>query len=450
MSALWFEEARLETGWAPAVRLETDSQGRISRLVTHAAPDGAEVILGAAIPALSNLHSHAFQRAFAGRAEASNGGPDDFWGWREQMYGFVARLDLDDVEAIAAQAFMEMLKGGYGAVAEFHYLHRQMDGAWGADKAEMALAVARGADAAGIGLRLLPVVYLTAGFDGAGLSDRQKRFHATGEDVADIRQALERNGVATGLALHSLRAVPPDAILRALDLAPQGPIHIHIAEQTAEVEACLAVTGRRPVARLFELAEVDARWCLVHATHMTADEIAQAAKSGAVAGLCPTTEADLGDGLFPLADWEAAQGRLGVGSDSHVVIDAAEEVRLLDYGLRLGHRRRFVGTGQGSRGALLWAAASAGGRQAWSGEGLAPAWLGLGERADIVALDVQHPSLVEQKDDNRFDGLVFCNHGRPFQTVVSGGVVQVRQGRHVRQDAIQQRYGKTLAKLCRS
>lgn len=444
MAAYWFDTARLPDGWADAVRIETDAQGLISSIQAGADKSGAEIINGPAVPALPNVHSHAFQRAMAGLAEYSDGGRDDFWSWRERMYAFLQRLDPDDIEAIAAQTYVEMLKGGYGSVAEFHYVHRDPAGGWYGDKAATAQAIARGAAASGIGLLVLPVVYLTSGFDGAPLKPRQMRFNAGADDVAEIRAALEKDGVRTGLSVHSLRAAPAEAIAQSLAFHGGGPIHIHVAEQVGEVEACLAQTGRRPVERLYDLAPVDHRWCLIHATHMTPDETRMVSLSGAVAGLCPTTEGNLGDGLFDLPGLEAHGGVFGVGTDSHVSLNAAEELRWLDYGWRLQQRRRFAEGRAGHRGADLWLRAAEGGARAL---GWATGGLRVGARADIVIPDPEHPSLTGRSGDLLLDAMVFCHHGQPIRTVISGGVVQVRDGRHPAEDAIAQRYAETLRKL---
>ena len=444
MAAHWFEEALIGDSLARAVRVEVDAFGTLVSVTPESDIEGAEVHKGLAIPALANLHSHAFQRAMAGLAETSDGRPDDFWGWRERMYGFVRRLDQEDIEAIAAQTYVEMLKGGYGSVVEFHYVHRAPEGVWYDDKAATARAIVRGAQAAGIGLVLAPVVYMTAGFDGAPLSERQKRFTCSPEDVAEIRGLIEKDGVRTALALHSLRAAPGAAVQQALALSPQGPIHIHIAEQTAEVEASLAHTGRRPVDYLFDLVSVDQRWCLVHATHMSDEETRRVAHSGAVAGICPSTEGDLGDGFFPMQAFEQAGGVYGVGSDSHVVIDAAEELRWLDYGLRLQTRKRFGQGAIGHRGANLWRAATTGGAAAL---GQAVGGIVAGARADILVLDPDHPSQIGREGFSRLDALVFSNQGRPFSTVLSGGRTVIREGRHDAEDAIRSRYARTLKKL---
>lgn len=445
MPVYWVSDARLASGWRQNVRIECDAQGVIESVTPDGPKAGAECFDGACLPAPSNVHSHAFQRAMAGLAELSNGGRDDFWSWRERMYAFLARLDPDDLQAIAAQAYVEMLKGGYGAVAEFHYIHRTPEGDWYDDKAACALAVAEGAATAGLDIVFAPCVYLTAGFDGAALQPQQKRFKASPEDIADIRVALERKGVKTALALHSLRAVPTEKIREALAGTTAGPVHMHVAEQMGEVEACMEATGRRPVERLFDLADVNARWCLVHATHMTPEETSRVSRSGAVAGLCPTTEGNLGDGFFDFPGLEAHSGAFGVGTDSHVGLDVAEELRWLDYGWRLRQQRRFAEGRAGHRGADLWMRAVAGGARAL---GEARSGLEPGARANFLILDYDHPSLAGRKGDALIDSLVFCRHGAsPITTVISKGLAVVREGRHAAEIQVAEAYRRTMRKL---
>jgi formimidoylglutamate deiminase len=445
MLAYWVSNAKLASGWRQNVRIECDAQGMIQSVTPQGSKAGAECFDGACMPAPSNVHSHAFQRAMAGLAELSNGGRDDFWSWRERMYAFLARLDPDDLQAIAAQAYVEMLKGGYGAVAEFHYIHRTPEGGWYEDKAACALAIAQGAATAGLDIVFAPCVYLTSGFDGAPLQPQQMRFEAGPDDIADIRVALERQGVRTALALHSLRAVPADRISEALAGTETGPVHIHVAEQIGEVEACISTTGRRPVERLFDLATVDARWCLIHATHMTPEETSMVCRSSAVAGLCPTTEGNLGDGFFDLPGLEAHSGAFGVGTDSHVSLDVAEELRWLDYGWRLRQQRRFAEGRAGHRGADLWMRAVAGGARALgeTRSGLEP-----GARANFLILDRDHPSLAGRQGDEMIDSLIFCRHGvTPIKTVISKGAVVVREGRHAAEETVAEAYRRTMRKL---
>jgi formimidoylglutamate deiminase len=436
MTALWFETALLRDGWARDVRL-TVEDGGIAAVEVGASPQAGDLRGGAAIPGMANLHSHAFQRAMAGLAEARSPAGEDFWSWREVMYRFVERLTPDDVEAIAAQAYAEMLEAGFTRVGEFHYLHNAPEGAPYADPAEMAWRIAAAASATGLGLTLLPVFYAHGGFGGQPLGPRQRRFELNVDRFAELVAATRAKGVETGVAPHSLRAVTPDELAAILPLAPQGPVHIHVAEQRAEVDGCLAWSGARPVQWLLDHAEIDRRWCLVHATHMDMAETARLAASGAVAGLCPITEANLGDGLFPARAFLDAGGAFGVGGDSNVRIDLSEELRLFEYGQRLaGRARGVVGSG-----AELFKGALTGGAQAL-GQG-APA-IAAGEVADIVELDADHPSLAGRSGDALLDGWVFSAGQAAVRRVWTGGVLQVDGGRHVRGEAIAARYRRTL------
>lgn len=401
------------------------------------------------LPGMPNLHSHAFQRAMAGLAEKRGSHDDSFWTWRETMYAFASRIGPDELRAIAAQLYVEMLKAGYSHVCEFHYLHHAPDGKPYADPATMSLAIAEAAKEAGIGLTLLPVLYMTGGFDGRALSERQLRF---GMDVqAYLRlienlRALQSPMLRVGIALHSLRAVPEAAMREALasPLAQVAVIHIHIAEQIGEVEECAAVRGARPVRWLLDHADVDARWCLVHATHLDESEIAGIAKSGAVAGLCPTTEANLGDGLFPLAEYLDANGTLGIGSDSHISVSPVEELRWLEYGQRLVARKRNVAArvADASVGENLWRAALRGGAQA---SGLAP--FGEGARADLLVLDDSSPLLAARDERNALDSFIFAGNAPLVRDVMVNGEWVVRDFRHRDEERIAARFRKAVEAL---
>ena len=422
---LFAADALLPGGWARGVLLEWDEGGCLTSVQTGVEPPsgGVPTAAGPVLPGMPNLHSHAFQRAFAGLTERRAAASlqhvatdeaaaceatvaDDFWGWRSMMYRFAARLTPGQLEAIAFGLYVEMLEGGYTSVCEFHYVHHDLDGRPYADDATLALALLAAARRAGIGITLLPVLYQSRGFGGQAPTQQQRRFvRSTGsmlrllERLRPVCAARDSDGIPSarlGLAPHSLRAVGPDALrdaLAGLDaIDPSAPIHIHVAEQTQEVAACVAWSGQRPVAWLLDHAPVDARWCLVHATHMDADEGRHAAASGAVAGLCPSTEANLGDGVFDLPAWLAARGRWGIGSDSHVAVDAAAELMLLEYGQRLVTRTRNVAAtaAQPHTATAITLAAVAGGAQA---SGRSIAGLAVGEQADCVVLDANHPAL---------------------------------------------------------
>jgi formimidoylglutamate deiminase len=367
------------------------------------------------------------------------------------MYGFAATVGPEQLKAIAAQLYVEMLKAGYTHVCEFHYLHHQPDGTPYAPAEAMSLALVEAAREAGIGLTLLPVLYMSGGFDGRALGERQRRF---GHDVdAYLRllqtlRAQQREDLRVGIALHSLRAVPEAALREVLasNLASDGPIHIHIAEQIGEVQDCLALRGARPVEWLFDHVEVDARWCLVHATHLTAAETAQVAGSGAVAGLCPTTEANLGDGVFPLTPYLEAGGTLGIGSDSHVSVSPVEELRWLEYGQRLQTRHRNIAARHpgDSVGDTLWRAALRGGAQA---AGAAIGELRDGARADLIVLDDTSPLLAARDERSVLDSFLFAGNTPLVRDVMVGGRWQVRGFRHRDEERIAARYRATVAAL---
>ncbi|MEN6539741.1 MAG: formimidoylglutamate deiminase, partial [Mizugakiibacter sp.] len=363
------EHAWLPAGWSGGTRIGIGADGRFARI--DGAPGDGAALGRFVLPGMPNLHSHAFQRAMAGLAERRGRDDDSFWSWRETMYAFAGRVGPDELRAIAAQLYVEMLKAGYTQVCEFHYLHHRPDGTPYAPAEAMSLALVEAAREAGIGLTLLPTLYMTGGFDGRPLSERQRRFgHAVDAFLALVERLRKHEGpmLRVGIALHSLRAVPEAALREVLaaEVARQCPIHIHIAEQLGEVQDCLAVRRARPVEWLLDHAPVDARWCLVHATHMTEQETRGVAARGAVAGLCPTTEANLGDGLFRLGEYLDAGGRLGIGSDSHISVSPVEELRWLEYGQRLQTRHRNVAarTPGASVGETLWAAALDGGARA--------------------------------------------------------------------------------------
>jgi formimidoylglutamate deiminase len=373
MISIVFGDALLPDGWARDVRV-TFEDGVIVSIQPDVA-SSEEERFGIGIPGLPNLHSHAFQRGMAGLSEMRGPVADDFWTWREVMYRFLDRMTPEDMEAVAAQAYAEMLEGGFTRVGEFHYLHHQSDGTLYADPAEMAARIVAAADTAGIGLTLLPCFYAHGGFGGRDPTPGQRRFLCRLDAFARLLDA-SRDAIAAlagaviGVAPHSLRAVTPPELAAVVSLAPDGPIHIHAAEQIREVQACLEWSGQRPVEWLLDHADLDARWCVIHATHMAPPETARLAASGAVAGLCPVTEANLGDGIFDGPGWLKAGGRFGIGTDSNLLIDAAAELRQLEYSQRLAQRARnmFAGDPGHSTGRSLFDAALAGARKRWAPE----------------------------------------------------------------------------------
>lgn len=446
----------LPQGWSRDLRIEVDAAGWITALESDARSQGAARLAGPLVPGMPNLHSHAFQRAMAGLAERAGASEDSFWTWREVMYGFLARIAPEDVQAIAAQLYVELLKGGYTAVGEFHYLHHAPDGQPYAERAEMAKRTLAAAAESGIGITQLPVLYGYGGFGGQAAGAGQRRFLNSPEEILTIIESLlAAHGAdpqaAVGLAPHSLRAVTEASLTTALEglsaLAPQAPIHIHIAEQTKEVEDCQAWSGQRPVAWLLERMPVDRRWCLVHATHMLESETRGLAESGAVAGLCPTTEANLGDGLFDALTYRDAKGAWGIGSDSHISTSAIEELRWFEYGQRLVHRRRNLLTGGAEAphcGAWLYRQALAGGAQAL---GRPIGALAVGRRADFLVLDAEHPLLACRSGDAWLDALVFAGNANPIREVFVGGRLLVTEGRHHAEEAIGERYRAVLKGL---
>ncbi|WP_328838295.1 formimidoylglutamate deiminase [Methylobrevis albus] len=448
MTVLAFDQLLTAAGWQADVAV-TVADGRIAA-IGPAAGRAVAARHAIGVPGIASLHSHAFQRGMAGLAEVRGPGADSFWSWRETMYRFALTMTPDDVEAVAAQLYAEMLEAGFTRVGEFHYLHHDHDGRPYADPAEMAVRIAAAAETSGIGLTLLPVFYAHAGFGGTPPGDGQRRF-VSSLDLYDKLLGGARRAVAAlpgavvGVAPHSLRAVTPEELGRVVDLAGTGPVHIHVAEQVREVEDCLAWSGRRPVALLLDHAAVDARWCLIHATHMDADEVRRLAASGAVAGLCPITEANLGDGIFPGAAFLEAGGRYGVGSDSNVEIGVAAELRQLEYAQRLATRSRNVMTRPGrSTGRSLFDAALAGGGQAL---GVATTGLAVGAPADIVTLGADHPALAGRSGDAWLDGWIFSTGNAAVDCVYVGGKPRVSGGRHAAREKIAARFAAVMRRL---
>ncbi|WP_182655690.1 formimidoylglutamate deiminase [Stenotrophomonas lacuserhaii] len=439
------DRALLPQGWERDVRL-TVVEGCIGEVRTGVAAQAGDQRVRILVPGVPNLHSHAFQRGMAGLTEIGGGDGDSFWSWRELMYRFLAKLVPDAVEAIAAQAYMEMLESGFTRVGEFHYLHHDADGQPYADRAEMSARIAAAAAQTGIGLTLLPVFYAHADFGGAAPNPAQRRLI---HDVDGFAQLLDGARTALrplpdavlGIAPHSLRAVTGEELSALLPLN-DGPVHIHIAEQLREVDACVAWSGLRPVRWLYENVAVDARWCLVHATHIDDDERARIVASRAVAGLCPVTEANLGDGLFPMQAFAREGGRFGVGSDSNVLIDAAEELRLLEYGQRLSLRGRNViaPDAQRSSGRYLFDGAQQGGAQALGvAAGLQP-----GASADLLELDADHPAMIARDGDALLDSWVFAARNGALRSVWRRGRQCVADGRHLQRDTITARFAQAL------
>lgn len=450
MRRLILDHAFLPGGWARNVGIDIE-RGTIAAVHSEASAEGRERIAGVTLPGLPNLHSHTFQRGMAGLAETRGPEGDSFWTWRQVMYRFLGSLAPDGVEAIAAFAMMEMLEGGFTALAEFHYLHHDADGCPYADIAELSGRIAAAAQETGMGLTLLPVFYAQGGFGSVAPTEGQRRFindvESYGRLLEGARKAVARlDDAVVGIAPHSLRAVTPESLDEVVTMAGEGAIHIHVAEQVKEVEDCLAWSGQRPVAWLLDHAPVDRRWCLIHATHLNAQEIEGVAASGAVAGLCPITEANLGDGIFEGVDYLAIEGRFGVGSDSNIAISAPGELRQFEYSQRLKHRARNVLAeceGQ-STGRSLYEKALAGGAQAL---GRRIGAIAEGHRADLVVLDADHPDLAAVSEDRWIDSYVFVAGKAAIDTVFVAGKPVVRSGRHVDRDMIRARYGRAMARI---
>jgi len=425
-------------------------------------PSITEELPGITLPGMPNLHSHAFQRAFAGLAEqrpadAAQTERDSFWSWRDLMYRFVSQLDPDDVEAVTAQAYVEMLECGYTSVAEFHYLHHDRKGVPYVDPAELSRRVIAAARAVGMRMTLLPVYYETAGFGAKPIADNQRRFYNTRERFVDLVTSLERETdaqISLGVAPHSLRAVPLDGLAEVVGtVAKKRPIHIHIAEQQREVDECVAHHGVRPVELLCREQSVDERWCLVHATHLSPAELSALATTRAVVGLCPTTEANLGDGLFPLGEYARLGGRWGIGSDSQISISVTEELRLLEYGQRLRSESRNTvldGRATTDRAQTLHCArvllgdALAGGAQALANQG---GKLSAGSAADLVVLDPDHPTQLARTRDAALDSWVFAANRPAIAKVMVHGDWVVEGGTHRDRHAVQQSFGKVVRRL---
>ena len=424
----WAPHAWVQGRWCEAVLLEAGPGGTWTNVQPgHARPSDAIALTGTVLPGLVNAHSHAFQRAFVGLAERRDSGRDDFWSWRDRMYGVALTLSPERLQQVATRLYRELLRGGYTQVCEFHYLQHAGDGSRFADPLAMSRALVLAAQDAGIGLTMLPVLYERAGFDAVGLRDDQRRFATTVDDVLALRdgvRALRAPRVSAGVAIHSLRAAKASSILQLAErTADDGaPIHIHVAEQTVEVDDCIAASGLRPIEWLTKHVALDARWQLVHATHATPAEIDAVATLGAGVVLCPSTEANLGDGLPDLPRWLNGPTPLSIGSDSHVTRDWREELRLLEYGQRWTQRRRNVAAapehGEPSTAERLFERMLAGGAAA---AGVGRWGLQVGARADLLMIDADDPALEERAVDGLLDTLVFSSPTRPFERVMVAG-----------------------------
>jgi formimidoylglutamate deiminase len=442
-------EVLLAGGWAKEVVIQVAESGEIERVGGDAA--GAERLRGPVLPGMANLHSHAFQRAMAGLSETAEGRDDSFWHWRELMYRIALRIGPDAFAAVARHLYIEMLKAGYTSVAEFHYLHHDEDGSPYADPRELSLRILEAADESGIGLTLLPVLYAHSGFGGKPPSDGQRRFIHSPESYLRLLEALAPSFASShrrlGTCFHSLRAVTEEEMHVVLAGSPStGAIHIHIAEQEKEVSECVQWFGQRPVQWLLDRANVDERWCLVHATHLDPHEVKALAKTRAVAGLCPTTEANLGDGIFPAVGFLQEGGRFGIGSDSQVSVSVIEELKWLEYGQRLREQRRnrLQSAGATNVPGFLYRLAARSGAQALAqnvGE------LSAGMRADLVVLDAAHPLLAHAHGDDILGRFVMAGSDRMVRDVMVAGQWQIREGRHLKEEEAGQAFASAVLHL---
>ena len=450
MLRLFFKTALLPAGWANDVRIAVDA-GRIHSIATDTVASSGDERHAIGLAGMPNLHSHAFQRGLVGLTETRGRQSDSFWTWREQMYRFALTMTPDHVEAVAAQLYMEMLEAGFTRVGEFHYLHHDRDGRPYANIAEMGARIAAASAEAGIGLTLLPVLYAQGGFGGQPAQVQQRRFV---NDLDGFAHLLDASRAAVGslddgrlgVAPHSLRATTPQQLRSLAALWPTGPVHIHVAEQVREVDDCVAWSGRRPVQWLLDEMQPDARWCFIHATHMTDSETRGMAAAGVVAGLCPITEANLGDGIFRAADFAAYKGAFGIGSDGNSLIGVADELRHLEYSQRLLHRARNVlaGAEGGSTGRALFEGAHSGGSVALDGDGRG---LAVGAPADIVSLNAGNVVFSGLSGDNLLDAWMFSSRGDDIDCVWRSGVKHVIAGRHLRRDAIVRRFRAVMGEL---
>lgn len=450
MTVIWAEQALLPEGWADGVRVDLGADGRIASVSADTAPQGQRV--GLLLPAMANLHSHAFQRAMAGLSESRGDQPSDsFWTWRQIMFRFLDHLTPEDIESIAALVQMEMLEAGYATNVEFHYLHHQPGGAAYDDPAEMAVRVVAAAQRTGIGLTLLPVHYQFGGLDRRALGPGQVRFGTTPDQFAGLLDASEAAlsalppDAGIGVAPHSLRAVSPEGLQLCAGLRPDRPLHMHLAEQIPEIQEVQAATGQRPVDWLLDHADPDRRWTLIHLTHMTEDETRRLAATGAVAGLCPITEASLGDGIFNGTIWREAGGRLGFGSDSNIRISLSEELRGLEYSQRLRDRGRAILAEPGrSTGRVLYEAGLEGGALA---AGRDTGAIAAGMWGDLLAVGTDNPVMVGRRGDAALDSLIFAGGDGLASEVWAAGRHVVTKGRHIARDRITADYMACIKRL---
>lgn len=455
MAVYFAAKALLPQGWAENVKLSVSGQGTITAVEVNAKADDESIRLeGFVVPGMPNLHSHAFQRAMAGLTEVVGDPADSFWTWRDLMYRLVGKITPEQLETIASYLYIEMLKAGYTSVAEFHYLHHDSGGRAYAQPAELALRISQAAKTSGIGLTLLPVLYTHSGFGGQPASAGQSRFINQTDGYLKLYDSIVSKLAAepmqrAGLCFHSLRAVTPEQMRAVLESQPHPqPVHIHISEQQKEVDDCLAWSGLRPVEWLYENMPVDENWCLIHATHITGSETKLIAESGAVAGLCLTTEANLGDGIFPGQAYLHQGGNWGIGSDSHISVSVSEDLRWFEYGQRLNNRRRNLLhlANEPYVGNVLYQGALRGGKMAL-GQNIGE--LAVGGRADLLVLDGGDPFLATAQDSELLNRWIFACAANPIKDVMTGGSWVIRDGRHAKDEEIKADFIRVLKQLTR-
>ena len=454
MSKLYAENILIGSQWQKHKTLLLSEQGIIESIIDGKDPQ-ATVLTGTVIPGMVNCHSHAFQRAFAGLSEYRGNTADSFWSWRDIMYRFVAKISPEDAHHIASFVYVEMLKAGYTSVAEFHYLHHQFGGAHYDDPAEMSHQIINAAEAAGIALTHLPVLYSYAGFGEKQISKPQARFTHSTNDYLDLigmlnQQYAAQNNFTLGIAPHSLRAVSQSQLNEIVpfirNLNPNAPIHIHIAEQLQEVEDCVEFYGKRPVDWLLDNFQMDENWCLIHATHLNDDEIKNLANSNGIVGICPTTEANLGDGIFPASQFLNENGNFAIGSDSHIAINVSDELKTLEYGQRLTQYQRAVLTGENcnSVGQYLYCKAAQDGAKAISQN---VGSIEIGKRADLIVLNNQHPSLFNKSDSFILDAAIFASSQLPVKDVFVAGKQMIASGQHSLDETLLKNYQSVVERI---
>ena len=467
-SKLLFESVLLPDGWAANVVVEINPNGDFVDVQRLRPKNSTEyqTVAGCIIPGMPNCHSHAHQRGLAGLGEKAGWDTenehkaiDSFWTWRVAMYHYLERIQPQHLYAIAQQLYLEMLEAGYTHVGEFQYLHHDQKGDAYANKAEMTLQCMQAASDLGIGFTALPVLYRYGGFGGQDALAGQQRFLNNVEPFCEIVHSLfdaarnsEHRNCAVGIAPHSLRAITEPLLNEVIDALPKtqlAAIHMHVAEQIREVDECMAWCGERPLQWLLNRFDVDQQWCLIHATHMNDQETARLAQSGAVAGLCPTTEANLGDGFFNLIDYVNQGGVWAIGSDSHISVSPVEELRWLEYGQRLLHQQRNVMADKQNlnTGMALYCSALAGGRQS---SGAKIGSIAAGQRADFIVLDSQHPRLYHRTEQDLMDSWLFSGNENLIQDVYVGGVKVIDHGQHVHQEKIARAFKRVIDELAES